>query len=42
MLYIYEKFVQVSLLRCGWNELMIAGFSHRSVGVQNGKQAAGN
>jgi len=27
---------QVALLRNGWNELMIAGFSHRSVGVSEG------
>jgi len=27
---------QVSLLRGGWNELLIAGFAHRSVGIQNG------
>jgi len=31
---------QVALLRGGWNELMIAGFSHRSVGIQNGIQLA--
>ena len=28
---------QVALLRGGWNELMIAGFSHRSTGIPNGK-----
>ena len=28
---------QVALLRGGWNELMIAGFSHRSIGIQNGE-----
>lgn len=27
----------MALLRGGWNELMIAGFSHRSVGIQNGE-----
>lgn len=27
---------QVSLLRFGWNELLIAGFAHRSIGIQNG------
>jgi len=27
---------QVALLRGGWNELMIAGFSHRSTSVTNG------
>jgi len=27
---------QVALLRGGWNELLIAGFAHRSVGIQNG------
>lgn len=27
---------QVSLLRGGWNELLIAGFAHRSVGLQSG------
>nr|WIM36152.1 ultraspiracle [Pyrrhocoris apterus] len=27
---------QVLLLRAGWNELMIAGFSHRSIGVKDG------
>ena len=27
---------QVALLRGGWNELMIAGFSHRSTGIPNG------
>lgn len=27
---------QVALLRGGWNELMIAGFSHRSTSVSNG------
>jgi len=27
---------QVSLLRYGWNELMIAGFSHRSIGANEG------
>lgn len=27
---------QVALLRGGWNELMIAGFSHRSTSVNNG------
>jgi hypothetical protein len=27
---------QVSLLRGGWNELMIAGFSHRSTNINNG------
>merc|ERR1719188_2452415 len=31
---------QVLLLRGGWNELMIAGFSHRSVGVNNGIRLA--
>jgi len=31
---------QVALLRGGWNELMIAGFSHRSIGIQNGIQLA--
>jgi len=31
---------QVLLLRGGWNELMIAGFSHRSVGIQNGIRLA--
>jgi len=31
---------QVALLREGWNELMIAGFSHRSIGIQNGIQLA--
>ena len=25
--------LQVALLRGGWNELMIAGFSHRSTGI---------
>ena len=24
-------------MRGGWNELMIAGFSHRSIGIQNGE-----
>ena len=28
--------LQVALLRGGWNELMIAGFSHRSTGIPNG------
>jgi len=27
---------QVALLRNGWNELMIAGFSHRSIGLNEG------
>jgi len=27
---------QVALLRGGWNELLIAGFAHRSMGIQNG------
>ena len=27
---------QVVLLRAGWNELLIAAFSHRSVGVKEG------
>ena len=27
----------MALLRGGWNELMIAGFSHRSSGIQNGR-----
>jgi len=31
---------QVILLRGGWNELMIAGFSHRSVGITNGIRLA--
>ena len=31
---------QVALLRGGWNELMIAGFAHRSVGIQNGKKGS--
>lgn len=31
---------QVVLLRGGWNELMIAGFSHRSVGITNGIRLA--
>lgn len=31
---------QVVLLRGGWNELMIAGFSHRSVGISNGIRLA--
>lgn len=31
---------QVALLRGGWNELMIAGFSHRSTNIQNGIQLA--
>jgi len=31
---------QVALLRGGWNELMIAGFSHRSTGIPNGIQLA--
>ena len=30
---------QVALLRGGWNELMIAGFAHRSVGIQNGEKS---
>ena len=29
--------LQVALLRGGWNELLIAGFAHRSVGIQNGE-----
>merc|ERR1719228_2221858 len=29
---------QVALLRGGWNELMIAGFSHRSTGIPNGEK----
>ena len=32
---------QVALLRGGWNELMIAGFSHRSIGIQNGECGEG-
>ena len=35
----YESFGQVALLRGGWNELMIAGFSHRSTGIPNGEKA---
>ena len=27
---------QVMLLRAGWNELLIAGFSHRSIGINDG------
>lgn len=27
---------QVALLRAGWNELLIAGFSHRSIDVRDG------
>ena len=30
---------QVALLRGGWNELLIAGFAHRSVGIQNGEES---
>ena len=33
---------QVSLLRGGWNELLIAGFAHRSVGIANGKSLFSN
>ena len=31
-----KRKLQVALLRGGWNELMIAGFSHRSTGIPNG------
>jgi len=31
---------QVALLKGGWNELLIAGFAHRSLGIQNGIQLA--
>ena len=33
----HQSIVQVALLRGGWNELMIAGFSHRSTGIPNGE-----
>ena len=28
---------QVALLKGGWNELLIAGFAHRSLGLQSGE-----
>ena len=31
-------YLQVALLRGGWNELLIAGFAHRSMGIQNGER----
>jgi len=31
---------QVALLKGGWNELLIAGFAHRSLGLQSGIQLA--
>ena len=34
----HQSVDQVALLRGGWNELMIAGFSHRSTGIPNGEK----
>ena len=42
MLLTFQFCFQVSLLRGGWNELLIAGFAHRSVGIQNGKSLLSN
>ena len=33
----YFFLYQVALLKGGWNELLIAGFAHRSLGIQNGE-----
>ena len=35
---LFKQLLQVALLRGGWNELLIAGFAHRSMGIQNGER----